>query len=564
MAKLFAMEDIDINLDDNGTVVENDLICITEDIEDSKDTLEICIENYKNVESNINLAYSSLLDLNEKEIASVPYFISLENYSLVMKAISSNLGVAIKLPSLEDFKNPYGIEASHQIATESKFFEFVKRIWEKIKDLFASFFKKINMFLRRLLKYDLDLEHYEKYLDEMISRFKSKKPTITDNKVTFESKLPSLLANEGMESVNSDFILNVGTQKMRQLGRVVNEVCIGRLSEVNSKDFKDIKEQIDYILKTDFTKVSKEDLEDKIEKLKKTTTKSLNKVFSHGVKDTNELPDSVYTDLQYHFDRTEIDDLTISSIVDDRNLSESLPKNFNSFLMVSENSKLFIGSSTEFNQFVQNKLNPIGNIDNLITFYEEYKKLNKDVNIKRMDGVLSNFEKEIDGVISIMRGKFTNLLESLKNDKKKFSKTLSGNEKSILEAIVDKVLELQNTSYKAANEFVNELGININVMKEDRNILYNSIVDYINDIPNSYEFMKTVADKLGMSLGTTDMTRAEVKVIIAELEDMQKFLLNYLQAVQVLLKEISVNLAGVYSQLRFELVKYIYNSGSCY
>lgn len=111
--------------------------------------------------------------LSKLKKGSVEYFVSIENYKLMMDNIADDLGVKRVMPGLESFGNSYAMEASHSITVEG-FWDTLKKIWEKIKEFFKAFMKKVTDFYKRLTKSNLDVDMYDKYLNKLMSDIRSK------------------------------------------------------------------------------------------------------------------------------------------------------------------------------------------------------------------------------------------------------------------------------------------------------------------------------------------------------------------------------------------------------
>ena len=591
--KLFTTEDF-LKVEEEVENNSNEFVDISDDIEEYSKDLEIATERFKIACNELNLINNISYSLDTKKLASIDYFISIENYRPVIETIANNLGVNGKIPSLEDFKNPYGTEASHQIAMEG-FFDYIRKIWEKIKEIFIAFFKKIEIFFRRLVNAELDLETYEKYLGKMISDIKSKKKTLTDNKVPIDSKLPSLLADEGMESINSDFILSNGERKLKYLISVTRTVFQDGLHRFSKEDMKEFREKLKEVIINGLN--SNEDVSKIIEDLRQLRDlgiSSLNRLFKYQVRDIQELPDDAYRALFYHFDKNEIDDLLVYSLVDNTSLISSaqhnsgLPKNFNVYYMSSGLNNLFIFASTETNSYVQNKLYPIANADNLVKFYDFYKKFSKEINIKKIDSNIGDLHDEIDDIIRLMRTKFVDILEKLRKTRTIKKSQINSKEEALNELInyyikINKERKdrgIDETTDHYVNDLINSFAESLGI---DRQALQDLILGLtrgervdekrqtvLQSIKNDEVFIKAVIDTISGNSSENNNknnilpSEEEKQDVLKEYEGLQKFLLNYLNNLQVMLKEISINLAGVYTQLRFELAKYIYNSARLY
>ena len=565
MGKLFSLNDIEDTSDVNYETLAEEVSfpSISDEVDDHKHSLSLATEALKNASNELKLVRHINTSLNGKKLASVDYFTSLENYKPVLEVIASNLGNKLAIPSLEDFQNPYGAKASHEVAMEG-LRDYVKKIWEKIKDIFVAFFKKITLFFRRVLKVDLELENYEEYLEVMIAKIKSKKPEISNSKEIIDSKLPSLLANPGMETITHDYILGTGEVKIKQLVHMINKVFNEGIGALAKNDFKQLSDSVNELVSAGFQKEkSLTEVTEKLDGIKRNAINAINKLFIHEVRSIRDLPETVYNDVYYHLDKNEETSFRATCLIDSNNSHELLPKNFNCYMITSAESKLFIASSTENNSFVQNKIYPIPNANNLVTFYEFYRKFSKEVNLKKLDNSLKLLDKHIDDLVNCMRGKYMKLLDEL--------------------SVVDKSDE--GSKFMAAilalktymkSDPVNNIPDASDVFSEVRYIGKliddSQEADAIDDIYAAYkgresEFIGNVTRLTGSTItaGTSsNYYEDDRKQLLKQYEELQKFLLNYLNNVQVMLKDISVNMAGTYTELRYELAKYLYKSASLY
>ena len=179
--KLFALEEIkDRKLDVEEESREErdgiDSLDVEETVDEYRNDFRVATESVKTAISNLSIVEQIKNSVESKKIASPEYFITIENVNLYLKSISSNLGLKTKIPSMEDFKNPYGTETCHQIVIEG-FMDVVRSIWEKIKQFFKEFFNKIKLFFKRLVRADLDMREYEEYLERVIGKVKLSRKT---------------------------------------------------------------------------------------------------------------------------------------------------------------------------------------------------------------------------------------------------------------------------------------------------------------------------------------------------------------------------------------------------
>lgn len=565
MSKLFSLNDIEDTSEAHYETLSEvvDFPSISDEVEDHSHSLSLATEALRNASNELKLVRHINASLNDKKLASVDYFTSLENYKPVLEVIASNLGSKLTIPSLEDFQNPYGTKASHEVAMES-LYSYVKKIWEKIKDIFVAFFKKITLFFKRVFKADLELENYEEYLEVMIAKIKSKKPEISNSKELIDSKLPSLLANPGMETITHDYILGTGEIKIKQLVHMINKVFNEGIENLAKNDFKRLSDDVTELVSAGFQKEkSLTEVTEKLDSIKQNAINAVNKLFIHEVRSIRELPETVYNDVYYHLDKNTETSFKATCLIDQNNSHELLPKNFNCYMITSEERKLFIASSTENNSYVQNKIYPIPTANNLVVFYEFYRKFSKEVNLKRLDNSIKLFDKHIDSLVDCMRGKYMKLLDEL-------SVVDKSDEGSKFMAAI-----LTLKTFMKSNPVNNIPDVN-DAFPEVRYISKliddSQEADAIDDIYAAYkgresEFIGTVSRVTGITINagtSSSYSEDDRKELLARYEELQKFLLNYLNNIQVMLKDISVNMAGTYTELRYELAKYLYKSASLY
>lgn len=576
MSKLFSMEDFTGANDEPEVSQPQEIFdTVAADVEDFAGDMEIATERLVTASSELNLVSGMSGAMKTKKVASVDYFTSLENYRPVLESIARNLGVKPKTPSLEDFKNPHGTQASHEIAMEG-FFDYLKKIWDKIAEIFHAFFKKISVFFRRLFNAELELDTYEEYVEGMIGKIKAKKMTVSDNKAIIDSKLPTLLANPGMEAVDSDFILTNGETKIRQLVSISNTTFQSTLQKIAKDELKDLHKVLKNLI-DDAGNANRplDDIQRELDQIRELSLSGLDQLFGYAVNDLRQVPDSVYDAIHHHFDRNEIDDIRIHSLVDNGNYSEALPKSFNAYFVVSATGKLFVAASTETNGYVQNKLHPISNMNNLVKFYDFYKKVSKELNIKKIDASIGEFQDRVDDIISLMKGKYVELLEKLQKNKvnAKHGSRISSKEEALNALIAffrdfDRLHPRDTATNRLIAQSADALGVDGELLEtlvmSDDNDRRSSLLVSVTDEDQFVTAARQILSASGNSSEQAYTSVEDLERVVKEYEALQKFILNYLNSLQTMLKEVSVNLAGTYTELRFELIKYIYNSAKLY
>lgn len=571
MNKLFSMEDYESQ---EALLSEDSPPEVAAVLQEYRDDLELATEAFKTASGHVRLLTDITHRLDGKERASVDYFTSLESYSLVMASIADSLGVKNRVPSLEDFRNPYGTEASHAIAMEG-FYDYIKKIWEKIRDLFSAFFKKVSLFFKRLVGAKLDLEEYNRYLDELIGKIKVKKGKLSDNTVQIESKLPALLGNPGMEKINTDFLFATGLEKLNTLTYTTNEVFGKRLRELVDKDTKQLLSSVEALLRESKNpELAAASVQEQLDAIRRDATAVLNKLFVHEVPRLQDLPDTAYDAIQHQFDRNELTALSIRSLVDCNNFTQSLPRQFNAFYALSEANRIYVYSCTEADGYTDNHLNPIGTVDNLVRFYEYYKKFTKQFDVKRLGADVAALEKRLDEITTLMKNRFVGMLEALAKTPSRASPVSM---LQALEALEKFYVDLYQSVNEDAFAYMDKTRPSVVLFSEVPGIVSNNLglpgdikLQTKNGLIEFYrgreeEFIDKVVQAIGgANFQPTGLSDEERRALIKAYEDLQKFLLNYFNSIQVVVKDITQNLVGVHTELQYEMARFIYNSAKLY
>lgn len=528
MSKLFAGEDFDIELPTSQTIeakIENS--DIPDIIETHETSIQVAVEGVLKATNDLYIINDIRASLESKKLSSVEYFTSIENYSLYMKSISNNLGIKTKIPSMEDFKNPYGAKTSHQFVMEG-FMEFIRSIWQKIKSFFKDFFKRILLFFKRLVNANLEMEEYEEYIEGMMHNVKkSDKKNVEPIKIN--SKLPSMLSDFGMDSMGTDFLFSKGQTKLQNLSKLINVLTDKHIVQFES-DLKDINTVISRKFVQGY-KPLPDEARDISSNARNMYINNFTKNLFASETTLNSLPERVNSEVLNNFDSNQLDDnnARFYSIINDRDVSETLPNNFNLYLAISQydtsndqnnirTGKMLIISNIEKNTHIANSMDTIGSRDNLLRFYEFYKKFSKDFKINKVNIRIEDFENSINTMIKSLERPFAFALESESDDEPIFN----------------------------SPEWHAKYGAQI-VERPD----------WVNDdfVRNNPRYSNSRNDN-GPDI-VDDVYRPQTR---KEFEHLQKFIFNYMNCVQSFLKEYSVNIAATGQECRYEMIKLLYKS----
>lgn len=516
MGKLFAGEDFEVEAKPLEQLIEAKIenSDIPDIVEFHEDAIQVAVEGVSKATNELYILQEVKASLESKKLSSVEYFTSVENYSLYMKSVANNLGIKSRIPSMEDFKNPYGIETSHKIAIEG-FSEFIRSVWEKIKSFFKDFFKRIMLFFKRLVNANLQMEEYEMYIEDLMHNVKkSDKSSIEQIKV--DSKLPALLATPDVEVMKTDYLLTKGKQKMDNLTQFT-EKLYGEVDKGLMKDFERNLNGLKDGLRSKAIQAA--DIDD----IRHNFVDMFKKIFTIHV-DYRALPDEVQSDVMSMFSTTELSASNFYSFIPDRNTDAALPKNFNIYHVAADvqidetnrTSKLFICSNIERNIITENKLETISSRENLLRLYDFYKKFSKEIKIEKMGRQLQDLDRQIEDSFKVIKDTFSVALES--DDRW----TMPVN-----------VIDATEVDTPEARELMSDLPFPAN---NQTSTTSGSTPEPVED-GKQHKFSKEVREKLN---------------------DLSKFLNNLMNVIQVLLKDMSVVLLGTYQEVRYEMIKYLY------
>lgn len=487
MIKLFARESDDNDLFISDDVAHLDGMPPAVELLECEEDISMALEG-----SETALARVKALDgirgmLCAKKIASEGYFATLSCFNAV--AGKGYKFAADGIPAMEDYTNTFSAKASHQIAMEG-IGEYIKKAYDAIKAFLKAFFKKIGEFFKRMLGMDMELKSYEDSLQAFISKLKKYNAT-NDKPAMVSSKLPSMLAQPGMNEVDSDYILNHGVKKMSMLMDVMIRGGFGDRSPFARGGQFDSFETVVKSLYNNVSKMSVETLTTTDAALRAAVSDLLLSHFHVKNLQYTDLPHSVMEKVSAVYDRPQLSggQTSYMSMSDPTNHSTSLPAGANVFLAHQDNTNFFICSIVEPAEDVSSNVPGIGQLSNLDALYTFYKTAVKSVDAKVADKYLDN-----------VHDRLTKMME---------------------------LITKQATSYLADAE------VNLTPPPPKRNPEGN---DMYADLPQE-----------------VDKRPAIVKALT-------NYLLDFVSALQQLIKSIVSAFYNTYVKLRYELIKYIYNS----
>lgn len=568
MAKLYSdVREPEIEL---GQVVNQWSDLPTEaDIGDPTDGLydiEFATEHFSEITNKLQTTHLIRRQLSSRKLASMEYFVTLESYTPILETIAGNMGVKVHVASLEDFNNECSSQAAHTVAMEG-ISDFIKNLWKKLKEVMNQFFRKVREFVRRLVNANMEIDSYEKYVPAMISKIKSEKLKLLDNSSTISSKLPALLAYEGMDKIDSDFILSSGLRSLDTLTEVINNQVRVGLKQVSSIDLVRVRKVIEGIVDVDYNDPNSATVLNKLKEDLNNAILSIVKTLLPVPYQANDIPEDAYESLSNSAVMGKLSDMAVRGLSDNLDPHYSLPKGFNAFVAIDPLNKVYSTSTSTYNSNIDDRINPLSSIESISRVYEFYKKFTKQINVRELDAIIGNTEKEIDATIKIMAGKYLVLLEKL--DKLEIGGVSLINK---IEGYISFLNQEISTPKSSNPEFARFNPDLFDFLSKDE---YSRAVDLVANHKNPEEILKGL-DRIYESLGLADAFKKHMesilpsfdpeakKDIIKALDENQKFILSFFQALQVLLRGLSGSLIATYTECRYELIRYVYQSAKRY
>ena len=573
-----------------GDGVEDFIESPAEMVDDSDTSLQVLEEASKTSLEHISIVQGINASLDGKKVCSEGYMTSLDNYRPVLEQIIGQLGVRRTIPSTEDFINMHRASSAHLIATEG-LKEFIKKTWEKVREFFKLFYKKIMLYLKRMVKANLELDDYEKYVESMMGKLRAKASSakITDA-AAFESKLPSLLADEGMESMDTEYLLNYGVRKIDSLLTLMDRIGfkgVGRLNESDGLSLLSLKMQ-NFINKhgpiaRPLGELTKDALE-----LEQTALSLITSVFEHIVTDPRELPEGVYSAIHDAFDRAQMGEgFSVRSLAPHNSGKDNLPKDANIFMAHSADSKSLVSGHISSNTYVRGLTPPPSSFKSLQTLHDFYKSRISKTKVQTADKSLDKTSDLVLKLLNLLAKDFAKMVDSVADKAKSASSqdlatlliAASAGNPSAGALITEISYKLPGTEEKFAlnarygADFHAFLGIPIEDTDKYRNTIRVSYEEKFTllfqeeqtSMSAFKEALKEIAaTKQGAQAGAGQVDPAQAEQAKEVLKDLSRILTNLLTSLQSILRYVMTSVYGVYTELRYEYVRYLYLSAQRY
>jgi hypothetical protein len=555
-------------------------------IEDADSSLQMASQAVKTGFEQLSIVQGISDSLDGKQVCSEAYMTSLENYRPIIEQIIGKLGARRSIPATEDFLNMHRAKSAHLIATEG-LSDFLKKTWEKIKEFFTIFFKKIALYLKRMVKANLELENYEEYLEPMMAKLRAKgssaKPT---DLAAFDSKLPSMLADEGMAVMDTEYFLNYGVHKVENLLTLMERVGfkgVGKLNEVDGIPMLQLKIGEFVSKHMDIGTQPLETIKEDARELQYLAMSLLSTVFPNVVSDPKELPEDIYSGIHDAFDRGQMGEgFVLRSLEPLSGGRDNLPNSANLFMAHAADGTSYVEGYIRKDVYVRQMLTPPSNFKSLQNLHDFYKNRIAKIKVQTADKSLDKTNEHIMKLLGMVSKDLTRMVERASTMRRSAVRTEDVAE--MLIAATKSGTSLNEIITKVLNPMFGDRTMDV-VMDEDygdvwqrfQNTPPTDTEDYRLTFVNVYapkldalfrrhgRSLKDFADgimQMGGELGQmSEDEMAEAKQVIS---DVNRMLTNFFTRLQSVLRFIMTNVYGVYTELRYEYARYLYLSAQRY
>lgn len=557
-----------------GTIVRDGEPVDVVSLYEAKETVDYVVESFKFIPNVIETA-----TVINNSLSRDDYLVTLEAYQPLLMQLKQNLGSTAPIPSLESYTNEYTAKSSREVALESVKDVF-KRIWETIRKFFAAFFKKVNEFVKRLMNANLEIDTYEKYVPDLLKKIRDKKLTLLDTKAEVDSKLNDLLAPEGIDKLNAVWVVNntppiinsiltthiylfaKGLPEMDKLFKAIT----GKLEELSSvKDMTDDMQAINKV------QVIKDDLINLIRQV--VISLCPNQI------EPKDLSDEAYDALATLSTSSNLKDLTLFSLSDNKNNYTRLPKDFNLIIGASPEDKIYAVSSKDTDNTKSTAIEALPDLVALDRVYEQYKRLTKDFDIKKLTKQFDTTNQEVN----VFLNKTARTLETMndflyKGLTKKVSTGIDvdkldhDGKSDILSACVrlEEIYEDLGRSNEVDRSLIQFALIPTGDATTENILRCIAIIEryYVEESDaqkrvrerNEHNLFGRAVEAYRGTAGSRSISPDTLAGIREEVANIERMCVNLAQNIQIALSSVQVGYPKLVTELRYSLLKYVYDS----
>lgn len=554
-------------------------------IGDYADSIDMALEASEMALERMQTIEGMHTHLSTQKLCSASYLNSMQAYSPLIKSMGARMGVK-HFPSLEDFSNKHAARDAHSFAVEG-LKEMLSKVWEKIKGFFRELFKKVLLFVRRLTGANLELGNYETYCGHLIGKLKANNATIADKSVLI-SDLPRLLCDANGSAVDSDFVLNQGSVKIKNLVNQMHLLNYGQDSAELYKSVAGFRKSLEAYITKVSRPISQLDFMRETEDIGAEGKGLMTCAFQYTLASSASLPPKVFDEVRNRLGgRAVSSDLNTLAMVNDVGGISQMPLGINMYL-IGVNYKadeealpacVFIG--THHTGSISNKLAPISSLDNLVRFHTDYKASLSKFEDKTGNRAIDALSSEVDKLLSMMQQRFSSLVQATD------TAASSVDQRASLENLVKLMSQIKATPGSS----MAEVGSGILGVISTLPTVADSEILVISDFCRGYETgdqalidesiqklnsgthatqtyiaaaMAYVTTYLKTSGSSGQITSEELTARALIVRKLQTLLTQVFTQLQILYRGMMVEFYKVYTELRYATVKYIYDSAKRY
>lgn len=558
-----------------GQITRNGEPVDIESLYEADNSVGLAVESIKPVTH-----YYDTIRLIETAINGKNPILAAEAYNPLLKSLAGNLGYKAAIPAMEDYNNPYSTNASKQVALES-IKGFIKKVWDSIRKFFSDFFRKVSEFGKRLVNANLQIDTYERYVPDLLKKIQRNGLTCSDVTKEVNSKLVMLLAPEGLDRLDGVWvpqnirpIVQETTLRLQFLDKTI-------LPTLSGRDFPNLGNTISSYYSSIADMKVESDVIDALAR----ADKEVKDFIDHVVKsicpvsaDSSDIPSEAFEKLSDLLVDNTMSDLSINMFTDNKSSLTRLPKNFNLIMGISNTDKVYSVTLTEENETKSNTIPVLPDYKALELVFNQYKELTKKFDIKSItksfndiDKMLSSFLVQTPKMIDTYKVKYEKFSPGgaavdLGDDDDEFTGdhylgTLMGalgvgTAPFLLEQMkkigsIGHISNLKLNEFDGLRKFIRETVLPFyedNFDEErDRVLTYG---------PKLAEFCDSVIERNKDKKEESPLSA----IIVKELNQTEKMLINFTQNLQVALRAIETTFPSIVTDLRYELLKYVYDS----
>lgn len=553
----------------------------------------------------LQVVRGSYASLEASTFGQEGYWDKLEAARSLQDTLARRMGVKHFVASTESFCSPHAAKACHEVALEG-FTEMIAKAWAKVKDFFKEFFRRVGIFFKRLVHADMDYQSYEKYTEKKIADIRRAKMELKVP-VMVKTKLPYYLADAGMESIDSDFVLNQGNAKFIRLAKKLAEVDSVLGGGAMAQSLDSFKAELSAFF-TSYQNLASADtsaLQSDADKLRLSAATLFHGIYSHQVPRLQDLPSEVMQSIDGFFDKEDYDHpsfrlLSVHPL--DGGTWESLPRGANAYIGQSISKGTCAAHHLEDDTHVKREIMPIASSANLQKFYDDFKRTAKTVNSAKTSAAMDKIDKVIMDMVSTIEKKFVPITKQAQTQGglptledmevwcnklriKSYEDSARATNLSDPNADDRDANPLEVT--RAADEFyrddvvlrkISASDIAFNLVSvigrpeslEEKQAKYDELrvgtaggkkpfIDFLNYLAARFKI-----EKVNTSAGSQANEDNAIKSAKETIESLNRYLLNLLSSLQQVYQGVTTTFYALFVELRFELLRYIYESARQY